>query len=341
MADKHTRNDLLQMQSLPLSAKIQMTKRRISEWVEYFGEDGVYVSFSGGKDSTVLLDLVRKSYPDIPAVFVDTGLEYPEIREFVRTFENVVWLKPKMNFRQVIEKYGYPFFSKEISECIAESRKYIKILTDRQTDRQTEVHYAYRIADMIGVDRRKNKGNKSYQMLKEGNIPSEILEAPVRIKQLFGVKCDQYGDMYDRSRYLFMLEAPFEVSNMCCKVMKKAPVHSYSKETGRKPITAQMADESRLRTSQWLQNGCNAFEAKNPVQKQKIALKFHPRLSRNPKSKKMPKNCTDAPVYTTYTRSRPGHHAKNGQRPCHHAKNGQRPGHHANSGRGEGRATGR
>lgn len=136
MADKHTRNDLLQMQSLPLSAKIQMTKRRISELVEYFGEDGVYVSFSGGKDSTVLLDLVRKSYPEIPAVFVDTGLEYPEIREFVRTFENVVWLKPKMNFRQVIEKYGYPFFSKEISECIAESRKYIKILTDRQTDRQ-------------------------------------------------------------------------------------------------------------------------------------------------------------------------------------------------------------
>ena len=265
MADKHTRNDLLQMQSLPLSAKIQMTKRRISEWVEYFGEDGVYVSFSGGKDSTVLLDLVRKIYPEIPAVFVDTGLEYPEIREFVRTFENVVWLKPKMNFRQVIEKYGYPFFSKEISECIAESRKYIKILTDRQTDRQTEVHYAYRIADMIGVDRRKNKGNKSYQMLKEGNIPSEILEAPVRIKQLFGVKCDKYGDMYDRSRYLFMLEAPFEVSNMCCKVMKKAPVHAYGKETGRKPITAQMADESRLRTSKWLQNGCNSFEAKNPI----------------------------------------------------------------------------
>ena len=118
---------------------------------------------------------------------------------------------------------------------------------------------------MIGVDRRKNKGNKSYQMLKEGNIPSEILEAPVRIKQLFGVKCDQYGDMYDRSRYIFMLEAPFEVSNMCCKVMKKTPVHIYGKETGRKPITAQMADESRLRTSQWLQNGCNAFEAKNPI----------------------------------------------------------------------------
>ena len=37
----------------------------------------------------------------------------------------------------------------------------------------------------------------------------------------------------------------------------------------------------------------------------------------------MPKNCTDAPVYTTDTRSRPGHHAKNGQRPGHHAKKGK------------------
>ena len=145
-----------------------MTKRRISEWVEYFGEDGVYVSFSGGKDSTVLLDLVRKSYPEIPAVFVDTGLEYPEIREFVRTFENVVWLKPKMNFRKVIEKYGYPFFSKEISECIAESRKYIKILTDRQTDR-----CALRISHS-GYDRSRQEKEQRQQIIsnaKRGKYP--------------------------------------------------------------------------------------------------------------------------------------------------------------------------
>lgn len=139
LENKHTMSDLYQMQSLPLSAKIEMTKRRISEWVEHFGEDGVYVSFSGGKDSTVLLTMARQLYPGIQAVFVDTGLEYPEIREFVKGFENVEWLKPKTNFRQVIEKYGYPFFSKEISECIAQSRKYIKILTDRQTDRQCSV----------------------------------------------------------------------------------------------------------------------------------------------------------------------------------------------------------
>lgn len=140
----HTLQELKIRQALPLDIKISMTKQRIREWVEHFGVDGVYVSFSGGKDSTVLLHIARQIYPDIKAVFVDTGLEYPEIREFVKTFDNVDWIKPKMNFKQVIEKYGYPFISKEVSECVQGARKYLNsliadgtIITDRQTDRQT------------------------------------------------------------------------------------------------------------------------------------------------------------------------------------------------------------
>ena len=101
--------------------------------------------------------------------------------------------------------------------------------------------------------------------MKMGNIPSEILKAPIRVKQLFGVKSESFGGMYDRSKYLFMLNAPFEVSNQCCKVMKKQPMHQYNKDTGRVPITAQMASESKLRTSQWLQNGCNGFDLKIPT----------------------------------------------------------------------------
>lgn len=130
---KHVISDLWQMQSLPLEAKIRMTKYRIRQWVEYYGEDGVYVSFSGGKDSTVLLDLVRKMYSNVTAVFVDTGLEYPEIREFVKTFSNVVWLKPKKNFKQVITEYGYPFISKEVSDKVDGARKYMQALNDAQS----------------------------------------------------------------------------------------------------------------------------------------------------------------------------------------------------------------
>lgn len=66
-------------------------------------------------------------------------------------------------------------------------------------------------------------------------------------------------------RYKFFLDAPFEISQQCCRVMKKNPSKAYTKETGRYPITGQMATESRLRTQVWLKHGCNAFDAKKKM----------------------------------------------------------------------------
>jgi 3'-phosphoadenosine 5'-phosphosulfate sulfotransferase (PAPS reductase)/FAD synthetase len=112
---------LNQMQNLPLEIKILKTQKRIREWYEQH-EGEVYVSFSGGKDSTVLLHIARQIYPDIKAVFIDTGLEYPELRQFVKTIKNVIWLKPKMKFKEVVEKYGYPVISKEQAQYIYQFR---------------------------------------------------------------------------------------------------------------------------------------------------------------------------------------------------------------------------
>ncbi len=66
-------------------------------------------------------------------------------------------------------------------------------------------------------------------------------------------------------KYAFFLLAPFEISNRCCTYLKKNVSKKYEKETGRHPITAQMASESRLRTQQWLKNGCNGFDMKHPI----------------------------------------------------------------------------
>lgn len=82
-----------------------------------------FVIVSGGKDSTVLLDIVRKDYPNIEAVFVNTGLEYPSVSRFAMSKENVTVLRPTMGFRDVICKYGYPVISKEVSTSIMELRK--------------------------------------------------------------------------------------------------------------------------------------------------------------------------------------------------------------------------
>ena len=118
-----TKQQLKDLQKASLFEKIILTKQRIREWVSHFGEDGVYVSFSGGKDSTVLLHLVREEYPNIEAVFVNTGLEYPEIQKFVKSFDNVTILRPKMSFVEVIKKYGYPIVSKDVSKCIDACRR--------------------------------------------------------------------------------------------------------------------------------------------------------------------------------------------------------------------------
>lgn len=107
------------LQNLDLQTKIKKSILRIKEWYEFYAGN-VYISFSGGKDSTVLLHLVRKLYPEVPAVYIDTGLEYPEIREFVKTIDNVILLRPKMPFNKVIEKYGYPVISKEQSQFICQ-----------------------------------------------------------------------------------------------------------------------------------------------------------------------------------------------------------------------------
>lgn len=135
---KFTNDDLKKLQALNLEEKIQISKARIIEWYEAYNGQ-VYVSFSGGKDSTVLLDLVRKIYPDVPAVFVDTGLEYPELREFVKTVSNVTWLKPKMNFRKVIETYGYPIISKEVSRDVGRVQK-----NGSRNKRTGELSWAYK-----------------------------------------------------------------------------------------------------------------------------------------------------------------------------------------------------
>ena len=158
--NKYTSQDLKTMQCWSLQRKIQVTQARIMEWYQHY-KGQVYVSFSGGKDSTVLLDLARRVYPDIKAVFIDTGFEYPEAREFIKTVDNVTWLKPSMNFRKVIEIYGYPLISKEVAKDIwvARNKPHGKTAQKFETDSPHDAKYGIRYS------------MHKWKPLKESNIP--------------------------------------------------------------------------------------------------------------------------------------------------------------------------
>ena len=117
----HDQKRLSELQALPLERKVQISQARIIEWYQYW-KGQVCVSFSGGKDSTVLLHLVHQLYPDVKAVFVNTGLEYPEIQKFARS-NDAEFLTPSMRFNEVIMKYGYPLIGKEVAEAIYYARR--------------------------------------------------------------------------------------------------------------------------------------------------------------------------------------------------------------------------
>ena len=210
----YTKQDLAVMQGWPLTRKIQVTQAKILEWYHHYN-GRVACSFSGGKDSTILVDLARRISPEIPAVYVDTGLEYPEIREFVRSVPNVTWLRPERPFTKVIEQYGYPVISKDVAKRIYYARK----------------GSAWALNHLNG---KNSDGSPSWY-------------------------CERY------MKWRFLLDAPFLISDHCCSVMKKRPLHKYARETGNMPMIGTMACESKRREAAYLQTGCNAFSKKEPT----------------------------------------------------------------------------
>lgn len=119
LTDLHTR------QAWPLNQKIDHTVGAIEAFVNHCKEHGrmPYVSFSGGLNSTVLLNIARRFVdPNMPGVFCSTGNEYPEIVRFVRHTDNVTIIRPAIPPREVMARYGFPLVSKEQARIIRQIR---------------------------------------------------------------------------------------------------------------------------------------------------------------------------------------------------------------------------
>lgn len=228
-----TREDLKRFQSESLSDKEQRSVAKISEWFSYWNNE-VYVAFSGGKDSTVLADLCGYwcSIIKVPLylVFANTGLEYPEIQKHVKFFAE--WLRQKYKIEVVLE-----------------------ILRPQMRFDEVIKKYGY---PMISKEVAKCVSSAKRLDSKYGQVCRARLD---------GTHKQKSGEisLFNCAKYKPLLDVDFDISHRCCDVMKKNPSHDYSKRTGRKQITAQMASESRLREQQWIKFGCNGFDMAAPT----------------------------------------------------------------------------
>jgi len=102
-----------------LTEKVEAAKKIIIE--QYEKHDGnIFISFSGGKDSRIMMHIAQSIYPDIKIVFSNTTNEIYDVMQYIKTFKDVIHVTPKLNFSQVIKKHGFPVASKEVSQKVNE-----------------------------------------------------------------------------------------------------------------------------------------------------------------------------------------------------------------------------
>lgn len=179
--------------------------QKIRQIIGKYGEENFYLSFSGGKDSTVLSALIDMALPDnkIPRVYANTGIELNMIRDFVfdmaKADDRVVIIKPSVPIKQMLERDGYPFKSKAHSNYV---KKYQK----------------------KGFD---YKSVRAYIKLEPTLSGKPIFQA-----------CPK------KLLYQFTSDNKLKISDMCCYRMKEEPLDKWAKEHKKEyGITGIMQDE--------------------------------------------------------------------------------------------------
>lgn len=217
-------SQLRQYQALSLNGVIRLSEMRVHEAMEHF--DGrMYMAISG-KDSCAGAHLIWNLYPNVPAVFVDTGNELDSVKqniyEMIEAGRPIEIIYPDKSFWEVNEKYGWPILSKKI--CMGISR-----FCSTKSFRQKKLRAFGGTNPTSGKKQARTIPKKYHYILKA------------------------------------VLAKKLKVTTKCCGELKIKPFVKYEKRTGRKPFVFTMAADSLTRKESYLKNGCNVFKKGSEV----------------------------------------------------------------------------
>lgn len=193
----YRKETLKSLREMSLESKIVQTKYLIKQAVNEFGLEHVYISYSGGKDSTVLSHIAKQLYPNILHIFANTTNEYPETIKHIKwereengtNIITVIPTDPEGNiwtFKRVVEYYGYPMFSKRVANAI---RTYQHALSE--TTKQHSIEY---------IERNFKKYDKYKELAISDKCCDKLKKEPIKRKaKELGLKCSILGILASES----------------------------------------------------------------------------------------------------------------------------------------------
>ena len=256
----YTNEDLIKMQSRPFNTKLQVTTAKFLEFCQKT-EYNVSLSFSGGADSSVLLDMFAKFWSlhreqhgnkPLLVIYANTSNEFASMPKHIKFFceyiENKYDIKidlhivrSKITFFDVVKTEGYPVASKKVARMIRDVKEFLD---------ERGLKYEDDIEPYL------DQGIETANYLRSINCPATI------VLRLSGYTRDNNisKTWSIPKKWRFLINAPFPISEHCCDILKKQPIKLVQKEVKANPIYGTLAEDSQMRRDAYLKTGCNAFK---------------------------------------------------------------------------------
>ena len=220
----------------------------------------MFPSHFRGADSSVLLDMFAKFWSlhreqhgnkPLIVIYANTSNEFASMPKHVKLFCEYVEqkynikidlhiVKSKITFFDVVKNEGYPVVSKKVARMINDVRVYFK-------------EHNLRFSDIANY---MDKGIETANYFRSLNFPATVvlrLSGYTRENNL----CKTWSIP---KKWRFLIDAPFNISDQCCFILKKQPLSLIQKEVKANPIFGTLAEDSEMRKNAYLTHGCNTFK---------------------------------------------------------------------------------